>query len=105
MSGVNNIWNHLKNEYSTSLSYAYQQFKIATNFKIDTAHHPAPQINYLQGVYLHLDNIHVKIPEAIQEIMLLNVVPTKWEALVPLVLSNISINNLTIAHIKKFLIN
>ena len=52
-----------------------------------------------------LNNIQVKIPEAIQGMMLLNVVSTKWEALVPLVLSNISINNLTVMHIKKFLIN
>ena len=37
--------------------------------------------------------------------MLLNVVPTKWEALIPLVLSNALLNNLTVAHIKKFLIN
>ena len=43
ISTVDDVWNHLKNEYSTpSLSYAYQQFKIAMNFKIDTACHPAP---------------------------------------------------------------
>ena len=37
--------------------------------------------------------------------MLLNVVPTKWEALIPLVLSGALLSNLTIPHIKKFLIN
>ena len=75
------------------------------NFKIDTACHPAPQIDYLQGVYSCLDDIKVRIPEPIQGMMVLNVVPTKWEALIPLVLSNASLNNLTVAHIKKFLIN
>jgi hypothetical protein len=35
--GTDDIWNHLNKEYSTpSLSYAYQQFRIAMNFKIDT---------------------------------------------------------------------
>ena len=75
------------------------------NFKIDTARHPSPQIDYLQGVYSRLDEIKVKIPKSIQGMMLLNVVPTKWEALIPLVLSGASLNNLTIPHIKKFLIN
>ena len=103
---VDDVWNHLKNEYFTpSLSYAYQQFKIAMNFKIDTARHPAPQIDYLQGVYSCLDEIKVKIPEPIQGMMLLNVVSTKWEALIPLVLSGASLSNLTVLHIKKFLIN
>src|SRR6202789_4132894 len=105
-NGADDIWNHLKREYSTpSLSYAYQQFKIAMNFKIDTSCHPSPQIDYLQGVYSHLDGINIKIPEALQGMMLLNVVPTKWETLVPLILSDTAINNLTIVHIKKFLIN
>ena len=58
---VDDVWNYLKNEYSTPLPYAYQQFKIATNFKIDTACHPAPQIDYLQGVYSRLNDIKVKI--------------------------------------------
>jgi hypothetical protein len=106
MNGADDIWNHLQKEYSTaSLSYAYQQFRIAMNFKIDTTRHPAPQLDYLQGVYSRLDGINVKIPEAIQGMMLLNIVPTKWETLVPLVLSDTTVSNLTVTHIKKFLIN
>jgi hypothetical protein len=106
MQGANDIWNHLNKEYSTpSLSYAYQQFRIAMNFKIDTTRHPAPQIDYLQSVYSCLDGISIKIPEAIQGMMLLNVVPTKWEALVPFVLLDTTLSNLTVPHVKKFLIN
>jgi hypothetical protein len=53
MNGADDIWTHLQKEYSTpSLSYAYQQFRIAMNFKIDTTRHPGPQLDYLQGVYL-----------------------------------------------------
>jgi hypothetical protein len=70
-----------------------------------TTCHPAPQIDYLQSVYSRLDGISVKIPEAIQGMMVLNIVPTKWEALVPFILSVTTLSNLTIPHIKKFLIN
>ena len=46
------IWTYLKDTYAgSSVSFAYQQLLLALKFRLDPARHPAPQIDYLAGIF------------------------------------------------------
>ena len=46
------IWTYLKDTYAgSSVSFAYQQLLLTLKFHLDSSHHPAPQIDYLVGIF------------------------------------------------------
>jgi hypothetical protein len=100
-------WTFLSDAYSTpTLSMVYQDFHHAMNFHLDLAKHPRPQFNYLESIYNHLNANRVAIPHVIQGMMMLNIVPSKWEStLIPMALAGTTITQMLLKIIAGLIVN
>jgi hypothetical protein len=76
------------------------------NFHLDLAKHPGPQLDYLESIYNCLNANKVAIPNAIQGMMMLNILPSKWEStLVPMALTGTTIAQMSLKAVNAFIIN
>jgi hypothetical protein len=100
-------WEYLATTYSTpTLSTVYQDFRRASNFRLDLAKHPGPQLDYLESIYNRLNTNKVAIPPAIQGMMMLTILLSKWEStLVPMALAGTTISQMSLKAVKAFIIN
>jgi hypothetical protein len=100
-------WEYLATTYGVpTLSTVYQDFRHALNFCLDLAKHPGPQLDYLESIYNRLNTNKVAIPPTIQGMMMLNILPSKWEStLVPMALAGTTIAQMSLKAVKAFIIN
>jgi hypothetical protein len=100
-------WEYLATTYGTpTLSTVYQDFRHAINFHLDLAKHPGPQLDYLESIYNRLNTNKVAILPAIQGMMMLNILPSKWEStLIPMALAGTTIAQMSLKAVNAFIIN
>jgi hypothetical protein len=76
------------------------------NFRLDLAKHPGPQLDYLESIYNHLNTNKVTIPPTIQGMMMLNILPSKWEStLILMALTGTTISQMSLKVVNAFIIN
>ena len=101
-----NIWTRLETDYGTiSPTVVFEFYKKTTTFKVDPKRQPRPQIEYLEGLYTHLEAETVDIPDFVQAMTLLTALPHSWEPpIIQAALASGQITQVTLANTKSIIL-
>ena len=101
-----NLWNALKNQYGESTSTTiYKDFKEAISIRLRAETDPTPQVDKMAAAFERLRGANIVVPEALQAMILLAALPTKWEHLVPIVTIGSKISTLAFKSTADVIIN
>ena len=97
----------LKDTYDvTNVPTVYKDFKEIFSFCINPNQHPAPQFDCLSAALGHLKSTQIKgrsdvltLHNTLQGLVALAVLPSKWEHLVPIVITTNDIDDVTLVEV------
>src|SRR6202046_4814307 len=109
------LWDSVKDRYgAVSLPIIYKDFKEAISICFNPNQHPAPQFEKMAAAFSRLGAVTVgtganavtlDVKDPLQALIALAALPPKWEPLIPIICSNVNIEDLDLSDVSTAVIS
>ena len=108
------LWHSLQRAYgTTNLPTVYRDFKEATSIRFNSNTHPGAQFDKMAAAFARLDQVTisststkpVQIQPQLQALIALAALPSKWEMLIPIIVSGKSLEDITLYDVRETVVS